>query len=83
VNCPLPTKPDLLMLMAYELAGWTKASDLAAVITYVQRMPKDMAVTYVSALLRRDYKGIINEAPMQAWIAKNAALVSIIASLSQ
>lgn len=80
---PVPSKPDMLMLMAYELAGWTKREHLAQVIQYVQRMPKDMAVTYVSALLRRDYKGFINEPPMQGWISKNAALVSIIASLSQ
>jgi hypothetical protein len=42
-----------------------------------------MAVTYVSSLLRRDYAGFINQPAMQGWIAKNAALVSIIASLSQ
>lgn len=82
-HTPVPTKPDLLMLMAYELAGWTRVEHLAQCITYVQRMPKDMAVTYVSALLRRDYKGLINQPAMQGWISKNAALVSIIASLSQ
>jgi hypothetical protein len=38
-----------------------------------------MGVTYISSLLRRDYKGIINQPAMQAWINKNAALVSIIA----
>lgn len=80
--CPVPNKADLQMLMAYQLAGSAKVEDLAPIIQYMGRMPKDLAITFVSSLLRRDYKKIINEAPMQAWIAKNAHLVSIIASLS-
>lgn len=81
-NTPVPSKADLHMLMAYELAGMTQAKDLAPVIKYVGRMPKDMSITYVTAVLRRDYKGLMNEPAMQQWIAKNAALVSVIASLS-
>lgn len=82
-NTPTPTKADLQMLMAYQLAAYTKVADLAPCIQYIQRLPKDMGVTYISALLRRDFKSIINEPAMQAWISKNAALVSIISSLSQ
>jgi hypothetical protein len=82
VNTPVPPRADLLLLLAYELAGHTKAEHLSQCITYMQRMPKDMAVTYVTSLLRRDYKGLINNPAMQGWINKNAALVSIIASLS-
>jgi hypothetical protein len=81
-NCKVPTRADLIMLMAYELAGHTKKQDLGPCITYMQRLPKDMGVTYISSLLRRDYKGMINEPAMQGWINKNAALVSIIASLA-
>ncbi len=82
-NTPVPNKADLQMLMAYQLASLTKVPDLAACIQYIKRFPKDMAVTYITALLRRDYKGIINQPPMQAWISANAALVSIISALSQ
>lgn len=77
-----PKRPDLMMLMAYELAGWTKVQDLPAVLTYVGRLPKDIAVTYVTAILGRDYDAIINEPAMAAWINKNASLVSLISSLS-
>jgi hypothetical protein len=80
---PVPTKADLMMLMAYQLAAFTKVEDLAPCIEYIQRLPKDMGVTYITSLLRRDYRGIINSAPMQAWISKNAALVSIISTLAQ
>lgn len=83
VGTPTPTKADLQMLMAYQLASYAKAADLAPCIQYIQRLPKDMGVTFISALLRRDYKGIINQPAMQAWINKNAALVSIISTLAQ
>jgi hypothetical protein len=79
---PVPQKADLLMLMAYELAGLTKKEHLAEVLTYVQRMPKDMAITYINATLRRDYRGLINEPPMQGYIKKNSALLAIIAGLA-
>lgn len=79
---PVPQRADLQMLMAYQMAGYTQTKDLAPIIEYIQRFPKDMGVTYISAVLRRDYKGIINQPAMQAWINKNAALVSIIASLA-
>lgn len=87
-NTPVPTKADLQMLMAYQLAGRCKVEHLAEVIQYMTkkgppRMPQDMAVTFISSLLRRDYKSMVNHPAMQAWIAKNAHLVSIIASLSQ
>ncbi len=82
-NTPVPNKADLQMLMAYQLAALTQKGDLAPCIQYIQKLPKDMGVTYITALLRRDYKGIINEPPMQAWINKNAALVSIVSALSQ
>lgn len=78
----VPNKADLQMLMSYQLAGHCKVADLAAIITYMGRLPKDMAITFVSSLLRRDYKNIINEPSMQAWIAKNAYLMSVIAAMS-
>ena len=82
MNTPVPKKADLCMLMAYQLAGHAEKAHLHEVIQYMQRLPKDMTVTFVSALFRRDYKNVINEPAMQAWISKNAALVAIIASLS-
>jgi len=81
----IPAKGDLQMLMAYELANQTRAEHLAPVLTYMQRkeMPTDMGITFISALLRRDYKSMINQPAMQAWINKNGATVAIVASLGQ
>ena len=81
-GCPVPTKADLQMLMAYELAGLTQEKDLAGCIQYMQRLPKDMGITYITALLRRDYKTLVNHPAMQGWIAKNGSFVSLIAALS-
>lgn len=83
-NTPIPTRADLQMLMAYQLASLTQPQDLAPVIQYMNRkeMPKDMGITFITALMRRDYVNIINQPALQAWINKNAALVSVIASLS-
>ena len=80
---PVPKKADLLMLMAYELAGRTQVADLAAVLQYVGRLPQDMNVTFVQALLRRDYKNIINDPVMQAWVHKNASLIHILEALGR
>lgn len=81
-GCEVPTKPDLQMLMAYELASYTKPADCGPIIQYIQRFPKDMGITFVAALFRRDYKGMVSQPPMQAWINKNASLVSILSSIS-
>jgi hypothetical protein len=87
---PRPTKADMQMLMAYQLASYAKSEHLAQVIEYMTtpdaqgtKMPKDMSITFISALLRRDYKGIVNHPAMQAWIAKNATLVTVLSALSQ
>lgn len=80
---PVPVKGDLQMLLAYELANQTKAATLGEVLTYVSRLAKDMSITYISALLRRDYRGIIDQPAMQAWVQRNSSVVAIVASLAQ
>lgn len=80
---PVPKKADLLMLMAYELAGLTKPDDVGPVLAYVDRMPPDMAMTFSQALLRRDVKNLINLPPMQAWVARNSAAINVIEALSR
>jgi hypothetical protein len=45
------------------------------------KVSKDMSVTFVGSLLRRDYN-LVREPAMQAWVSKNGALVALINSLS-
>lgn len=82
MGCDLPSKPDLQMLMSYEMASYAQAKDIGPLIQYIQRFPKDMGITFVSALFRRDYKNMVSQPAMQAWINKNASLVSILSSLN-
>jgi hypothetical protein len=79
---PVPTKADLQMLMAYTVAGRVDVNTITPCLTYMSRLPRDMGVTFVQALLRRDYKGMINTPAMQGWISRNSALVSIVSSLA-
>lgn len=78
---PVPNKPDMQMVMAYEMASRTHKEDLAKVIAYMQRMPKDLAITYAVSLVRRDSTMVL-ERPLAAWTAKNATLLALIQSLS-
>lgn len=87
INAPettsIPTRADLQMLMAYEYAGRVKEEHLAPVINFMQRkeMPQDMAVTFISTLLRRNYS-LVNNPVMDVWFAKNARLLSIVTALA-
>ena len=82
LGAPCPHKGDLQMLMAYEMAARTKPDHLAQAITYIGRLNADMSTTYLQALMRRDYKGFIQQPAMQAWMQKNSGVVSLLASLT-
>ena len=75
---PVPQSADQLMLMAYGLAARTLPDDLSPCIKYAQKLGKSMAVTYAQSLLRRDYAGVVHHPAMQAWISKNAALLTAV-----
>lgn len=79
---PTPNRGDLQMLMTYEMASQTKPDHLAEVLAYISRLNKDMSITYISAILRKDYKNVINLPAMQAWVHKNSSVVAIVASLA-
>ena len=83
VGCGVPAKPDMQMLMVYQMAHYVQKQHLAECITYINRFPKDLAVTFVTSLLKRDYKSVINEPAMQAWVNKNAALVHLVNGLAR
>lgn len=78
---PVPQKPDMMMLMSYELAALTQREHLPACVQYMQRFPKDMAICYVKTLLKRD-ASLLTEPAMQAWSNKNSTLISLVASLA-
>lgn len=80
-STPTPSRPDMMMLMAYQLASLAKKEHLHAVIQYMQRMPKDLAITFVRSLIARD-KSTIVEPAMTKWVGKNATLLSLLEAAS-
>lgn len=80
---PIPQRADLKLIMAYELAHRANDTNFGAVLQYMSRnaskeWPQDMMITFVNALLRRDYKQFINHPAMIGWKQKNVQLVSLI-----
>lgn len=74
----LPQKPDALMLVAYNLAHRVNEKDIGAVVKYVERMPKEFAVTFLNAACRRDAK-IVATPAVQKWALENSSLMAQIA----
>lgn len=81
---PVPTKPDRMMLMAYQLAAMVKKEHLHAVVAYMQRQPftKDLAITFMKSLIMRD-KTFVIEQPILKWVGKNATLLSMLENAAQ
>jgi hypothetical protein len=83
-GCEVPSRADLHMLMAYELAYRCKPEHVGECITYMSRdkMPHAMRLAFVTTLLRKDYKSVINHPAMQAFINKNAGIIHVLNQLS-
>jgi hypothetical protein len=89
VGTLVPDRGDLQMLMAYELSHHAKPEHLAALIQYMTKrdannkgMAKDMGITFITSLLRRDWRGMIQVPALQSWVNKNAAILSVIQSMA-
>lgn len=91
MGTPVPTKSDLQLLMAYELAGRVEQGHLGPVIKYMEKrdsngkgMTKDLSITFITTVLRRDPR-LINAPAMDAWITNgnNAHLVATIGALTK
>jgi len=76
----VPTKPDAQMLVAYNLAARTDASTLGPIITYVERLPADFAVTFAKAVVTRN-TALVARPEMLAWAKRNNSLMTTLALL--
>lgn len=71
----VPAKPDAMMLIAYNLAHRVDMDTIDPVIAYVDRMPKEFAVTFGKAAVARNTR-LITSKGMMKWISQNASLMS-------
>jgi hypothetical protein len=69
------TKPDAGILITYNLAARINEKNASPVITYMERMPKEFAVTFAKAACRRDPTLVYHPAFLD-WSDKNASLMT-------
>jgi len=73
----VPSKPDAMMLVCYSLAHQIKPSDAAQVIEYMERMPKEFAVTFATTACRRQPQLVATKA-VSDWAKQNSSLMAAI-----
>jgi len=75
----IPTKPDAQMLVCYQLAHQVKVNEAESVITYIDRLPKEFAVTFASTACRR-LPALLATPAMNAWARENSSLMAAVRS---
>lgn len=73
----VPGKPDAQMLVCYTLAARVTDKTAEPVITYIERLPKEFAITFAKAACSRDPSLIEGDA-FGEWAMRNASLVQAI-----
>lgn len=76
----IPTKPDVMMLVAYSLASRVTVDNVDPIVEYMNRAPKEFAVTFARQAIKRDGAIILTEA-FDRWTAENASLMTALADL--
>ena len=74
----VPDKPDAQMLVCYNLAHRVDEKTAEPVIKYVDRMPKEFAVTFAQTACRRDFS-LLRSTAFNSWAKNNASLMAAIA----
>ena len=78
----VPSKPDAQMLVCYSLAHQIKIKDAAAVVEYMERMPKEFAVTFATTACKRQPM-LVAEPAFDKWARQNSSLMAAIAFSSR
>ncbi len=78
-KCRVPTKPDAQMLVAYNLAHRVQMKDAGAVVEYMERMPKEFAVTFATTACKKQ-PALVNTPAFSAWAKQNSSLMAAIAT---
>ena len=73
----VPTKPDAMMLVCYQLAHMIKPEHAAEVITYIDRLPQEFNVTFATTACRRQPR-LVATAAFSKWVATNSSLMAAV-----
>jgi hypothetical protein len=74
----LPSKPDAQMLVCYSLAHQIKPADSKPIVEYIERLPKEFAVTFATTACKRQ-PSLLAQPAFDQWARKNSALMAAIA----
>lgn len=74
----VPQKPDAQMLVCYQLAHEIKAKDSAQIIEYIERLPKEFAVTFATTACKKNVD-LVSEPAFDKWARQNSSLMAAIA----
>lgn len=74
----VPSKPDAQMLVCYSLAHQIKTKDASAVVEYMERMPKEFAVTFATTACKKQPM-LVAEPAFDKWARQNSSLMAAIA----
>jgi hypothetical protein len=70
-----PEKPDAQMLVVYNLAHRATVETIAPVIKYIERLPKEFAVTFAKSAIKKNPELVLDPA-MRAWSTTNSSLMA-------
>jgi hypothetical protein len=73
----VPSKPDLMRLMAYKMADALKNSDIKKALAYISRYPTEFQVIFARLAINKDFSRTFDD-DMGAWCDKHAALIAVI-----
>jgi|SRR5579859_4897957 len=76
----VPTKADAQMLVCYNLAHRVELDTADAVIKYVERLPKEFTVTFMTASVKRNAR-LIEASGFNNWVSQNASLLAAIGGM--
>lgn len=79
-NTKVPTKPDAQMLVCYNLAHRVDEHSIDPVVDYINRLPKEFAVTFVREAVRRN-NSLVKSPKMLKWCTTNASLMAAISGV--
>jgi hypothetical protein len=75
----VPSKPDAQMLVCYQLAHQITLKDAAAVVEYMERLPKEFSVTFATTACRRQ-PTLVTTPAFSKWVKENSSLMAAIAT---
>lgn len=81
-NAEVPRAPDACMLVVHQLAAYVDVDTIDPISTYVQRFPREFAVSFATQMMKRSSqefrRNILNTPAMSRWLVANGALYAAI-----